>query len=126
MGSLWGGSAAARTVVRDDNLRAELHAFELVALAAFESHDHLAVIAARRKLSDAYAWATWAAPRPPGRRLGDFWACLGDSGDSRGRGSRAAASRWAPHGVGAPPEACSAAPSQASSPGRQAGELCHL
>jgi hypothetical protein len=70
VGSLWGGSAAARTVVRDDNLRAELRPFEHVALAAFESHDHLAVGAVRRKLSGAQAtWATsgrWATPATPG------------------------------------------------------------
>ena len=45
------------------------------------------------KLSGAYAWATWAA-------------------SGRLRRLRATASRWAPHGMGAPPEACSAAPSQ--------------
>ena len=45
------------------------------------------------KLSGAYAWATWAA-------------------SGRLRRLRATASRWAPHGVGAPPEVCSAAPSQ--------------
>ena len=84
-GSLWGGSAAARTVVRDDNLLAELHPFELVALATFESHDHLAVGAARRKtqrrLRLGHLGDFWATPATPRHSL-----LLGST--RRGRSSR--------------------------------------
>ena len=72
-GCALGTPPAARTVVCDDNLRAEIRPLERVALATFDSHDHLAAGAARRTLSGARLGET-------GRRRGHLFALCGVCG----------------------------------------------